>query len=169
MNQCWKGNVRFFAGSRRSRRNDDELWRFHADVGWRQTCPRTWCRKHQTHVQQRTISSSCSPFTTTNASITWCEACGSIVKFQLFQHCLFYLMFQLIEKAEAREKERLKEEARKIRRLENGFKTMLKQAAPPLELSSSWEEVKKIKNSPVWFCWSALNVTLKLEWKRIAQ
>ena len=50
--------------------------------------------------------------------------------------------FQLIEKAEAREKERLKEEARKQRRLENTFKNMLKQAAPPLEVGAVWEEVK---------------------------
>nr|XP_025044474.1 pre-mRNA-processing factor 40 homolog B [Pelodiscus sinensis] len=39
----------------------------------------------------------------------------------------------LLEKAEAREREREKEEARKLRRREAAFKSMLKQAAPPLE------------------------------------
>ncbi len=46
-----------------------------------------------------------------------------------------------MEKAEAREKERLKEEARRIRRLESGFKNMLKQAAPPLDVNASWDDV----------------------------
>ncbi len=59
---------------------------------------------------------------------------------------LFLLQFQLIEKAEAREKERLKEEARKQRRLENTFKNMLKQAAPPLEVGAVWEEVNAKTN-----------------------
>ncbi|XP_071941399.1 pre-mRNA-processing factor 40 homolog B-like [Antedon mediterranea] len=48
----------------------------------------------------------------------------------------------LREKAEAREKERLKEEARKQRRKESAFKAMLKQAAPPLDTSSNWDEVR---------------------------
>ncbi|XP_033098014.1 pre-mRNA-processing factor 40 homolog A-like [Anneissia japonica] len=48
----------------------------------------------------------------------------------------------LREKAEAREKERLKEEARKQRRKESAFKAMLKQAAPPLETTANWDEVR---------------------------
>lgn len=48
---------------------------------------------------------------------------------------------QLLEKAEAREREREKEEARKMKRKEAAFKTMLKQATPPLEPEASWEEV----------------------------
>ncbi|KAK1151156.1 hypothetical protein AOXY_G33183 [Acipenser oxyrinchus oxyrinchus] len=49
----------------------------------------------------------------------------------------------LLEKAEAREREREKEEARKLRRKEAAFKSMLKQAAPLLEPGSSWEEVRE--------------------------
>ncbi|XP_071991286.1 pre-mRNA-processing factor 40 homolog B isoform X5 [Engystomops pustulosus] len=49
----------------------------------------------------------------------------------------------LLEKAEARERERGKEEARKFRRKEAAFKSMLKQAAPPLELDSNWEEIRE--------------------------
>ncbi|XP_069826234.1 pre-mRNA-processing factor 40 homolog B isoform X2 [Dendropsophus ebraccatus] len=49
----------------------------------------------------------------------------------------------LLEKAEARERERGKEEARKFRRKEAAFKSMLKQAAPPLELESSWDDVRE--------------------------
>ncbi|XP_064614415.1 LOW QUALITY PROTEIN: pre-mRNA-processing factor 40 homolog A-like [Liolophura sinensis] len=48
----------------------------------------------------------------------------------------------LIEKAEAREKERLKEEARKLRKLESSFKSMLKQASPPIDVGSKWEDVR---------------------------
>uniref|UniRef100_A0A8C5M4H0 Pre-mRNA-processing factor 40 homolog B n=1 Tax=Leptobrachium leishanense TaxID=445787 RepID=A0A8C5M4H0_9ANUR len=46
----------------------------------------------------------------------------------------------LLEKAEARERERGKEEARKFRRKEAAFKSMLKQAAPPLELDCTWDD-----------------------------
>ncbi|XP_071978596.1 pre-mRNA-processing factor 40 homolog A isoform X2 [Engystomops pustulosus] len=49
----------------------------------------------------------------------------------------------LLEKAEAREREREKEEARKMKRKESAFKSMLKQAAPPIEVESSWEEVRE--------------------------
>ncbi|KAK2161677.1 hypothetical protein NP493_1565g00027 [Ridgeia piscesae] len=49
----------------------------------------------------------------------------------------------LIEKAEAREKERLKEEARKQRRLESSFRNMLKQSAPPLAVGDKWEDVRE--------------------------
>lgn len=49
---------------------------------------------------------------------------------------------QLLEKAEAREREREKEEARKMKRKEAAFKTMLKQATPPLEPDVTWEEVR---------------------------
>ncbi|KAM7138873.1 LOW QUALITY PROTEIN: pre-mRNA-processing factor 40 homolog B [Macrochelys suwanniensis] len=49
----------------------------------------------------------------------------------------------LLEKAEAREREREKEEVRKLRRREAAFKSLLKQAAPPLEPGSSWDEVRE--------------------------
>uniref|UniRef100_A0A6I8R050 Pre-mRNA-processing factor 40 homolog A n=1 Tax=Xenopus tropicalis TaxID=8364 RepID=A0A6I8R050_XENTR len=49
----------------------------------------------------------------------------------------------LLEKAEARERERGKEEARKIRRKEAAFKSMLKQSVPPLETDSIWDEVRE--------------------------
>ncbi|GAB1597955.1 pre-mRNA-processing factor 40 homolog A-like isoform X2 [Argonauta hians] len=48
----------------------------------------------------------------------------------------------LIEKAEAREKERLKEEARKIRKLEGAFKAMLKQAIPTVDSMTRWEDIR---------------------------
>lgn len=47
----------------------------------------------------------------------------------------------MLEKAEAREREREKEEARKMKRKEAAFKSMLKQATPPLEPESTWEGV----------------------------
>ncbi|XP_050419250.1 pre-mRNA-processing factor 40 homolog A [Patella vulgata] len=49
----------------------------------------------------------------------------------------------LIEKAEAREKERLKEEARKLKKLENAFKTLLKQAEPQIEFDTPWDEARQ--------------------------
>jgi len=48
----------------------------------------------------------------------------------------------LQEKAEARERELMKDEARKQRRMESSFKTMLKQAAPPLEITDKWDDVR---------------------------
>ncbi|KAJ8024892.1 Pre-mRNA-processing factor 40-like A [Holothuria leucospilota] len=48
----------------------------------------------------------------------------------------------LLEKAEARKKEREKEQARQLRRLESAFKSMLKNAAPPIDVNSKWEDVK---------------------------
>lgn len=53
---------------------------------------------------------------------------------------LFYP--QLLEKAEAREREREKEEARRMRRREAAFRSMLRQAVPALELGTAWEEVR---------------------------
>jgi len=47
----------------------------------------------------------------------------------------------LIEKAEAREKDRLKEEARKLRKLETAFKNMLGDAEPPVTETAKWDEV----------------------------
>lgn len=47
----------------------------------------------------------------------------------------------MLEKAEAREREREKEEARKMKRKEAAFKSMLKQATPPLEPEATWEGV----------------------------
>jgi len=48
-----------------------------------------------------------------------------------------------IEKAEAREKERIKEEIRKQKRIESAFRNMLKQAAPPLDLDAKWEDCRE--------------------------
>jgi len=46
------------------------------------------------------------------------------------------------EKAEGREKERLKKEERESKRRESSFKQMLKQAAPPLESGDRWDNVR---------------------------
>ncbi|CAL8343714.1 unnamed protein product [Boreogadus saida] len=69
----------------------------------------------------------------------------------------------LLEKAEAREREREKEEARKMKRKEAAFKSMLKQATPPLEPEASWETVRErfLKDSVF------EDVTLESERKRI--
>ncbi|XP_056145000.1 pre-mRNA-processing factor 40 homolog A isoform X2 [Lampris incognitus] len=69
----------------------------------------------------------------------------------------------LLEKAEAREREREKEEARKMKRKEAAFKSMLKQATPPLEPEASWEGVRErfLKES------AFEDVTLESERKRI--
>lgn len=49
----------------------------------------------------------------------------------------------LVEKSEARERERQREEARRLKRLENGFKEMLRAARdPPVDGQSSWEAVR---------------------------
>ncbi|XP_053564011.1 pre-mRNA-processing factor 40 homolog B isoform X1 [Bombina bombina] len=49
----------------------------------------------------------------------------------------------LLEKAEARERERGKEEARKFKRKEAAFKNMLKLATPTLEPDCSWDDVRE--------------------------
>ncbi|XP_042901270.1 pre-mRNA-processing factor 40 homolog B isoform X1 [Parasteatoda tepidariorum] len=49
----------------------------------------------------------------------------------------------LLEKAEAREKERQKEEARKQRRLENAFRSMLKNAVPSVDSTVEWSQVRR--------------------------
>ncbi|EEC04558.1 spliceosomal protein FBP11/splicing factor PRP40, putative, partial [Ixodes scapularis] len=49
----------------------------------------------------------------------------------------------LLEKASAREKERLKEEARKQRKLETSFRNMLKNAMPSIDTDSTWDQVRK--------------------------
>lgn len=69
----------------------------------------------------------------------------------------------LLEKAEAREREREKEEARKMKRKEAAFKSMLKQATPPLEPEATWESVREkfLKES------AFEDVTLESERKRI--
>uniref|UniRef100_A0A3Q2P353 Pre-mRNA-processing factor 40 homolog A n=1 Tax=Fundulus heteroclitus TaxID=8078 RepID=A0A3Q2P353_FUNHE len=69
----------------------------------------------------------------------------------------------LLEKAEAREREREKEEARKMKRKEAAFKTMLKQATPPLEPETAWEEVRERFLKEAAF----EDVTLESERKRI--
>ncbi|XP_017952537.1 pre-mRNA-processing factor 40 homolog A isoform X1 [Xenopus tropicalis] len=69
----------------------------------------------------------------------------------------------LLEKAEAREREREKEEARKMKRKESAFKSMLKQAAPPIEGDSVWEEVReRFTKEPAFE-----DITLESERKRI--
>ncbi|XP_053327677.1 pre-mRNA-processing factor 40 homolog A isoform X2 [Spea bombifrons] len=69
----------------------------------------------------------------------------------------------LLEKAEAREREREKEEARKMKRKESAFKSMLKQAAPPVEQDSLWEEVReRFVKEPAFE-----DITLESERKRI--
>ncbi|PVD30953.1 hypothetical protein C0Q70_10229 [Pomacea canaliculata] len=55
----------------------------------------------------------------------------------------------LIEKAEAREKERLKEEARKLKKMENNFKAAL--SKHDIDMDSKWEEAKaKLERDPAW-------------------
>ena len=48
----------------------------------------------------------------------------------------------LIEKAEAREKERLKDEARKLRKIESSFRSLLKSGPVEIDETSKWDEVK---------------------------
>ncbi|KAG8432328.1 hypothetical protein GDO86_016827 [Hymenochirus boettgeri] len=69
----------------------------------------------------------------------------------------------LLEKAEAREREREKEEARKMKRKESAFKSMLKQAAPPIEVDSLWQEVRERFIKEMAF----EDITLESERKRI--
>ena len=49
---------------------------------------------------------------------------------------------QLVEKAESREKERQREETKKQKKLDSAFKALHKNAAPPLDVNSVWEEVQ---------------------------
>uniref|UniRef100_A0A8C9VG03 Pre-mRNA-processing factor 40 homolog A n=1 Tax=Scleropages formosus TaxID=113540 RepID=A0A8C9VG03_SCLFO len=65
----------------------------------------------------------------------------------------------LLEKAEAREREREKEEARKMKRKEAAFKSMLKQATPPLEIL--WVRERFLKEP------AFEDITLESERKRI--
>lgn len=48
-----------------------------------------------------------------------------------------------IHKAESREKERAREEERKVKRIEATFVRMLRQAAPPVDSSQSWDDVRE--------------------------
>uniref|UniRef100_A0A023GP43 Pre-mRNA-processing factor 40 homolog B n=2 Tax=Amblyomma TaxID=6942 RepID=A0A023GP43_AMBTT len=69
----------------------------------------------------------------------------------------------LLEKAGAREKERLKEEARKQRKLENAFRAMLKGAMPSIDSSSTWDQVRKqFEKDPAF-----INLSLESERMRI--
>ncbi|XP_052420847.1 pre-mRNA-processing factor 40 homolog A-like isoform X1 [Carassius gibelio] len=69
----------------------------------------------------------------------------------------------LLEKAEAREREREKEEARKMKRKEAAFKSMLKQATPPLEPEATWEGTReRFLKEPAFE-----DITLESERKRI--
>ncbi|XP_070587631.1 pre-mRNA-processing factor 40 homolog A isoform X2 [Erythrolamprus reginae] len=69
----------------------------------------------------------------------------------------------LLEKAEAREREREKEEARKMKRKESAFKSMLKQATPPIELDVVWEDIReRFVKEPAFE-----DITLESERKRI--
>lgn len=47
----------------------------------------------------------------------------------------------LMEKARNRDKERQREEARKMQKFEQAFVDMLRQADPPIETSTPWEVV----------------------------
>ena len=49
---------------------------------------------------------------------------------------------QLVEKAEAREKERIREENKKQKKLDNAFKAMLKAATPPIDANAVWDDVR---------------------------
>ncbi|XP_054826217.1 pre-mRNA-processing factor 40 homolog A isoform X2 [Eublepharis macularius] len=69
----------------------------------------------------------------------------------------------LLEKAEAREREREKEEARKMKRKESAFKSMLKQATPPIEMDAVWEDIReRFVKEPAFE-----DITLESERKRI--
>jgi len=48
----------------------------------------------------------------------------------------------LREKAEARERERIKEEARKQKRVEAAFRGLLKHSAPPIDSNARWEDCR---------------------------
>ncbi|XP_065071818.1 pre-mRNA-processing factor 40 homolog B-like [Rhopilema esculentum] len=67
------------------------------------------------------------------------------------------------EKAEGREKERLKKEERESKRRESSFKQLLKQAAPPLEPGDKWESVRSRFSSESIFS----QITLESERVRI--
>ncbi|KAH0621395.1 hypothetical protein JD844_022645 [Phrynosoma platyrhinos] len=72
-------------------------------------------------------------------------------------------ILKLLEKAEAREREREKEEARKMKRKESAFKSMLKQATPPIELDAVWEDIReRFVKEPAFE-----DITLESERKRI--
>lgn len=60
----------------------------------------------------------------------------------------------LMEKARNRERERQREEARRVHKLEQAFVEMLRQADPPIEGTTSWEEVAERFSSQ-----SAFNVS----------
>lgn len=61
----------------------------------------------------------------------------------------------LMEKARNRERERQREEARRMHKLEQAFFEMLRQADPPVEATTTWEEVSERFSSHASF-----NVTL---------
>ncbi|KAG1682612.1 Sterol regulatory element-binding protein cleavage-activating protein [Nymphon striatum] len=48
----------------------------------------------------------------------------------------------LLEKAEARERERQKEEARKLKKLESNFRNLMKNISPVIEYNSQWEDYR---------------------------
>ncbi|CAM1294798.1 PRPF40A (predicted), partial [Pycnogonum litorale] len=55
----------------------------------------------------------------------------------------------LLEKAEAREKERQKEEARKLKKLESNFRSLLKDTIPAIDYNSKWDEFRsQLENDP---------------------
>lgn len=60
----------------------------------------------------------------------------------------------LMEKARNREHERQREEARRVHKLEQAFVEMLRQADPPIEATTAWEEVAERFSSQ-----SAFNVS----------
>lgn len=77
--------------------------------------------------------------------------------FPLFTHSV--LLFAL--QAEAREKERLKEETRKQRKIESGFKSLLK--STDIDYETSWEDARaKLEGDPAFE-----SITLEAERIRI--
>ncbi|EFA05623.1 pre-mRNA-processing factor 40 homolog A [Tribolium castaneum] len=67
----------------------------------------------------------------------------------------------LLEKAEAREKERLKEESKRLKKLEMGFKNLLREMNIDFELS--WDEVKpKIENEEEYLAFSCDSERIKI-------
>lgn len=69
----------------------------------------------------------------------------------------------LLEKAEAREKEIIRAEERKIKRRETSFKHMLKDASPPLEANSEWKTEKaRFENDPAYLAISSEEDKAKL-------
>jgi len=69
----------------------------------------------------------------------------------------------LLEKAEAREKEIIRAEERKVKRRETSFKHMLKDANPPLEATSEWKiEKARFEKDPAFLAITSEDDRMKL-------